>query len=170
MKTALVLLLSCAAFTWAQEKPAPEKTADGTKRLESVTWDLNTHKLVWVVQTGKEVNGEFVAASSNKYEVSPDEAAMMFADEKRGFTAEEAASLHHLLDVLSLYCAESTVWWEQGQGAPMDNKEKRTRTALPDAAKPAPEGKPVRVDQQQPAKKKPFRVADGDMIAANRNR
>jgi len=166
MKTALVLLLSCAALTWAQDKPAPDKPTESTKRLQSVTWDLNTHKLVWVVQTGQQVNGEFVPADSAKYEVSPDEAAMMFADEKRGLTAEEAASLHHLLDVLSLYCAESTVWWEQGQGAPM---EKKTRTAAPDS-KPAPEGKPVKVDQPQPKKKKPFHVSDGDMIAQNRGR
>ena len=112
MKNAAVLLISLAALTFAQDK-APETV----KRLSSVTWDLNTHKLVWVVQTGSEVNGEFAPASSEKYEVAPDEASMAFANEKRGLSDEEVDSLHHLLDILSLYCAESTVWWDQGGGA-----------------------------------------------------
>ena len=161
MRIGLILILFAGSFAWAQDKDT-----ESTKRLNSVTWDLNTHKLVWVVETGKEVNGAFVPATSQKYEVSPDEAVMMFQDEARGFTADEAASLHHLLDVLSLYCAESTVWWDQGQGVPVD---KKTTKSTPDG-KAAPDGKAVRVEQQQPKPKKPVRVLDGNMIAENRNR
>jgi hypothetical protein len=166
MKTALLLLLSTGVLIWAQDKPAekaePNKPADSVKRLDSVTWDLNTHKLVWVVQTGTQVGGEFIPSSSARYEVSPDEASMQFADEKRGFTAEEAASLHHLLDVLSLYCAESTVWWDQGKS---DSLEQKTNTAP--AAKP--DGKPVRVNEPPAAKPKPRPVViDGNMIADSR--
>ncbi len=167
MKNAAVLLLSLAAFAVAQDK-APETV----KRLDSVTWDLNTHKLVWVVQTGTHVDGEFVPSASSRYEVSPDEASMMFADEKRGLTEEEASSLHNLLDILSLYCAESTVWWDKSKTdsegrVPME--QKTTTTAKPD-------GKPVKVDQpQQPKveqpqpqaqpKRIPVRVLDGNMVA-----
>ena len=54
---------------------------------------------------------------------------MTFAEEKRGFTEEEAASLHKLLDTLSLYCAESTVWWDQGKGVKLDKNKKEKKEA-----------------------------------------
>ena len=161
MKTALLLMLSAGALVWAQDKPADE-----AKRLESVTWDLTTHKLVWVVQTGSQVDGEFVPTSSARYEVSPDEASMHFAEETRGFTAEEAASLHHLLDVLSLYCAESTDWWNQGQGSPMEQKN----TAAPKHEAPKVEGKPVKVSEPKSEKPKPHPIPATDMVALNRVR
>jgi hypothetical protein len=53
---------------------------------------------------------------------------MQFANEKRGFTEQEAANLHRLLDTLSLYCAESVIWWDEGQGTrvnPGDKNPKR---------------------------------------------
>ena len=146
MKNAALVFISFAALAFGQEQTAPSKTAETVKRLDSVTWDLNTHKLVWVVQTGTQVNGEFVPSSSAKYEVSPQEASMMLADEKRPLSDEEAASLQHLLDVLSVYCAESTVWWDQGGGegiptaAPLEPKNTNT---------PKPTGKIVKVDQKQ---------------------
>ena len=125
MKTAVVLLLSMAGISCAQDKKtenrAPEPARE-KKRLESVTWDLKAHKLVWVVQRGTEKDGAFVANAADKYEISPDDAVMAFADQRRGFTQEEASSLHKLLDTLSLYCAESVVWWDQGEGTPLDGK------------------------------------------------
>ena len=121
MKTAFVLLVSFAAISCAQDRKPSETTPQkDKKRLESVTWDLQNHKLIWVVQKGTEHGGEFVASSSDKYEISPDDAVMAFAHERRGFTKEEATSLHRLLDTLSLYCAESVVWWDQGQGDKLD--------------------------------------------------
>src|SRR5258708_25382386 len=116
MKTLAILLVSTAAVVCAQTQE-PE-----TKRLSSVNWDLKSHKLVWVVQTGTVHNGEFTSRSSDTYEISPDKAVMAYADEKRGFTTEEAAALHQLLDALSLYCAESVIWWDRGQGIKLDPK------------------------------------------------
>lgn len=130
MKTAIGWLLCTAVFL-----PAQGKAPGAVKRLDSVTWDLNTHKLVWVVQTGSEETGSFVPGASAKYEISPKDAVMAFGEEKRGFTPEEASSLNDLLNVLSLYCAESTVWWDQGQGTPVDKK----------STPAAPTGKPVKV-------------------------
>src|SRR5262249_12464698 len=75
-------------------------------------------------QTGSVKNGEFQATSSEKYEISPDEAIMAFADEKRGFTQAEAVAVRKLLDTLSLYCAESVIWWDQGKGVKLDPKSK----------------------------------------------
>lgn len=128
MKRVIVLLLSLAAVACAQDKKIPgekrlgEQSTGDKKRLASVTWDLRSHKLVWEVQKGTVENGEFMVKSSDKYEISPDDAVMAFAQEKRGFTPEEAASLHKLLDTLSLYCAESVIWWDQGQGDKVDDK------------------------------------------------
>jgi hypothetical protein len=126
MKIALGLLLSFGVATIAQDMrkenkpPVEERKSSETRRLGSVTWDLTSHKLHWVVETGTTMDGKFVPSSSKNYEISPDQAVMAFDDEKRSFTKEEAASLHRLLDVLSLYCAESVVWWDQGQGSPVD--------------------------------------------------
>ncbi len=154
MKTVVVLLLSLAAISCAQDKKTEnEKTPAGEKkRLASVTWDLKSHKLTWVVQKGTENGSAFVASSADSYEISPDDAIMAFADEKRGFTKEEAASLHKLLDTLSLYCAESVVWWDQGEGDRLDGSPSNK-----DSDKDKEESKPgkgrQRVDQPaQPSK------------------
>jgi hypothetical protein len=113
MKYALILILSCAGLSLAQNpKPTPEPAV--VKKLASVTWDLNTHKLVWVVQKGAVVNGTFVPSESKRYEVSPEEAYMASKEEKRDLGDEEASSLTDLVNLLSLYCAESTDWWEHG--------------------------------------------------------
>jgi hypothetical protein len=118
VKTIAVLFLSFAGVTCAQDRkvnnePQPDAAR---KRLKSVTWDLASHKLIWIVENGKLEGREFVPTSSDRYEISPDEAQMQFANEKRGFSETEAASLHKLLDTLAIYCAESVVWWDQGQG------------------------------------------------------
>lgn len=151
MKTAVVLMLSMAAISCAQDKRTenqPGENAKEKKRLESVTWDLTNHKLTWVVQRGTERNGEFVPSQSDRYEITPDDAVMSFANEKRGFTQEEAASLHKLLDTLSLYCAESVIWWNQGEGERLDGN-KPSRREKPRHHAPEP-GKKQRVEQPDP--------------------
>src|SRR3954451_22556539 len=162
MKTALVLMFSFVAASFAADfKANPVKEPDirsstgEVKRLGSVTWDLDSHKLVWVVQKGAMVNGEFVPASEQKYEISPDKAAMMVAEEERGFDGDEAVSLHHLLDVLSLYCAESVVWWDEGQGSPGAKKPKTEKS----------EPKPVKVGQPEENKKPKYKVPYNHMVA-----
>jgi hypothetical protein len=167
MRTAFLLSLTLTAALFAadpQSQPAkdPDRSAttDVVQKLGSVTWDLKNHKLAWVVQKGAMVNGEFKPASEQRFEISPDEAVMAAAGEKRGFDETEASSLHQLLDVLSLYCAESVVWWNQGEGTPVE-----------DGPKPAtkePEQKPVRVGQpdQQKPKPAPQRIVpDTELVA-----
>lgn len=165
MKTALVLLLSCAAASFAAD-PKPVKApamnppqAEEVKRLASVTWDLGSEKLVWVVQKGSMVDGKFVPASEQKYEISPDSAVMAVAEEQRGFDNDEATALHHLLDILSVYCAESVVWWDEGQGSPV---APGSPAAQPD--KNTKDGKPVRVGQPQTNQPK-YKVPDSDYVA-----
>lgn len=175
MKTAVVLMLSMAAISCAQDRKAESKPGDQgqadrevarnpgeKKRLESVTWDLKSHTLVWVIQTGEEKNGQFLANRSDRYEIRPDKATMSFANELRGFTQEEAASLHKLLDTLSLYCAESVIWWDQGEGEKLDGNGLPTeRRRNPEPRNRAPEQKKHRVDglPAQPDGTRPLLVA-----------
>jgi len=177
MKTAMILLLSCAGLSLAQDsKPSSQPVV--IKRLASVTWDLDTHKLVWVVQKGTEVDGEFVALKSDKYEVSPELAVMASKDEKRGLGQEETGSVTDLVNLLSLYCAESTDWWEQGSPAEeaavpksgqkgADPQKPAQQPAHQPARQPEhPSGKPTRVGEPDPKNTGQPRVP-GTLVAAN---
>ena len=155
MKIVLALFLSLAALAVAQDAIAPDSEAIKAKRVASVTWDLQTHKLVWVVQNGVQHNGEFVPSSEERYEVSPQQGAMAFEGEQRGFAVQEAAWLQQLLNILTVYCAESVVWWNAGQGEPLDEGQP---AAAPPFEKPHakpvehPDTAPHRVLEQQPKK------------------
>ena len=170
MKTAFAFLLSFAATLFAADnKPAndagtnPPAQSDEVRKLKSITWDLNSHQLVWVVQKGTMANGNFKMASEQQYAITPDKAAMAFSGEQRGFDNGEAASLQHLLDVLSVYCAESVVWWEEGQGTPAPGGADKPKSNTDSA----PEGdKPVRVDKPEPQKKPVYRKPDAENVAA----
>ena len=169
MKTAFFLIFSFAPLFAADQsrdaakqppaEPAPDQAqSEQVKKLGSVTWDLDRHKLVWVVQQGTMSSGEFKATSEQRYEISPDEAKMAAAGEQRGFDENEAASLQHLLDVLSVYCAQSVVWWDEGEGtpvgpdaAPVKPDTPRHQPAPGKSVKP-PDQKPVRVDDSKPDK------------------
>jgi len=182
MKTALILLLSCAMLSLAQDakiapKDTPQTPSDSPeyKRLASVTWDLDSHKLVWVVQKGSKVNGTFVPKSADRYEVSPSEASMIVKDEKRGIANDEASSLFDLLSVLSLYCVESTEWWEAGGGLKPDTDD--DDAPPPVNAKPDSKTKksaPVHVDQEvKPEQSQPkppaSKIIPGAMVATTGN-
>lgn len=165
MKTALILVCSFATAAFAADpKPASAKSSAAepaqVKKLGSVTWDVENHKLVWKIQKGSMVNGEFVSTSEEQYEVSPDEATMAKAEEQRGFGEQEAVALHRLLDTLSLYCAESVVWWDRGQGEPRQPGHKPT--AQPEKS---PDQKPVRVNSDEPKEKPKHRVPDNQLVA-----
>jgi hypothetical protein len=176
MKTALVLLLSFGSAVMAADnekepkapatKAAAEQSSGQVKKLGSVTWDLASHKLVWVVQNGTMQDGEFVPGTQVRYEISPDEAVMAASGQLRGFDDQEAVWLRRLLDVLSLYCAESVAWWDEGQGTPVGPGEKPSgkpgRRTTPDQ----PNGKkPVRVNEPQPGAPV-YHIPEGALVAA----
>lgn len=119
MKRVVILVLSLVGIACAQE-PKIQPNNSEKKRLDSVTWDLKSQKLIWVVARGTVANGNFTPTATDRYEISPDDATMTYGTEIRGFTEEEAASLHKLLNTLSLYCAESVVWWDKGEGEKID--------------------------------------------------
>ena len=120
MKTVLALMLSFAGLAAAQQAAspvgiAPENEPVNTKRVRSVTWDLQNQKLDWVVESGITKDGQFTPSSQEHYQVSPGEQTMTSNGQRRAFTEEEAVWLNHLLSVLTMYCAESVVWWLQGE-------------------------------------------------------
>jgi hypothetical protein len=88
MKIAVFLLLSAALFG-----------AEITPAIESLTWDLKAHKLVWTVRKGTELQ---------RYEIDPDTAIISSDGEERALRPQEAAILHRILDRLSISCAENT--------------------------------------------------------------
>jgi hypothetical protein len=131
--------------------------------MESVTWDIQTHKLVWVVQKGSMVDGQFVPTSEQKYEIAPDDAIMAYSNEKRGFTKEEAEGLNHLLNVLSVYCAESVIWWDQGQGTPVG----KDGQPAPATKETAPKSTPQKVGSPQKPSKSPRPIYPDELVAQN---
>jgi hypothetical protein len=129
MKKIFALLFSFTALAVAQDSE-PVKA----KRVASVTWDLQTHKLIWVVQNGVAQDGEFMPSSSEeRYEISPEHGAMAFEGEQRGVAVQEAAWLQQLLNVLTVYCAQSVLWWDAGQA---DREDEEERPAAPTEGKP----------------------------------
>lgn len=109
----------------------PEQDAmDQVRRLESVSWNPVTGELTWIVSKGKKVSGVFNAAAKDTYIIRIDEALMKFEGERRGFDPEEAKNVHGLLDLLSRYAVESTIWWEKGQGVKMDERQLGVRAAV----------------------------------------
>jgi hypothetical protein len=165
MKTAVTLLLFCSVVG------AQDSKTDTIKRLESVTWDLSTHKLVWLVGKGTVVDGEFVTSSQVKYEVSPDEFFMTVAGEKRAVREDEAVALHQLLDTLSLYCVGNVVRWDKGDKNEPDSPVTQSPGVVTKPEKPAqpkspaaPDGKPVKVGDQE--HKQPSNVREKELVAA----
>jgi len=91
------------------------------RRLESITWNPIDHKLTWVVSDGSlNGKGKFEGAKKFTYEIDMDQATMNTEGEDRRFSKQEAVSVHRLMDLVAKYAAESTVWWENGQGEPVD--------------------------------------------------
>ena len=132
-----------------------------TRRLESVTWNPSAHKLSWTVAQGKVENGKFVEKEKFNYEIDMDAATMSAEGQDRRFSKQEAVSVHALMDLVAKYAAESTLWWDAGQGEPLDedakskarrdNQERRGRDYLPDSPRrPDPRsGKTVRISFEQ---------------------
>jgi hypothetical protein len=88
MRIAVFLILSAALYG-----------AEITPVLESVSWDLKVHKLVWTVRKGSELE---------RYEINPDTATISSRGEERALRPQEAALLHRMLDRLSISCAEKS--------------------------------------------------------------
>ena len=123
----------------APATPQPRDAPPGLQmhRLEGVSWDAIRCELSWVVSTGTVVGGEFRPAQKQTYRIDMDAALMQVGAERRGFDSREAENVHALMDLITRYAADSTVWWESGQGVKGDSADHsiaRRQTAPPDRA------------------------------------
>ena len=125
-KTSRPLRLAVAVIAFAATACGQEGKA---RRLETVTWNPVEHKLTWVVASGdNEADGKFKSKGSKSYSIDLDKATMSFNGENRGFSKNEAANVHALMDLIAKYAVESTVWWDDGQGDRLDKKPDRRNT------------------------------------------
>ncbi len=121
-----VLLLAAVAG-------AEDKTA---RRLESVTWNPSEHRLTWVISNGTKDNaGKYKPGKSTTYFIDMSAATMTLNGEGRRFSREEAKNVHVLMDLISKYAVESTIWWDQGQGTPL-GKDGKGDTEVNDRRSP----------------------------------
>jgi hypothetical protein len=138
--------LTVFATTFAMAADAPK-----ARRLEAITWNPVDHKLTWVISVGEKGEGQsFKATSTETYNIEMDKAVMAVKGEARGFSEDEAATVHKLMDIVSKYAVESTVWWDAGQGTKLDKNGKPLATPV------SPGGK----QQQRQPRKPGSRIAD----------
>jgi hypothetical protein len=92
------------------------------RRLESITWNSVDHHLIWEVSKGEKDGDNYKANGNDRYDINMDNATMTVNGESRRFNAKEAANVRILMDFISKYALESTLWWENGEGDPVDGK------------------------------------------------
>jgi hypothetical protein len=92
------------------------------RRLEAVTWNPVTDELTWVVSAGSKSTGAYQPGATDTYMIHLESATMRFKGEGRHFSEDEAEGVHVLMDIISRYAVEATVWWETGHGEKLDDK------------------------------------------------
>jgi hypothetical protein len=119
-------LLALSALGCAQERTPEARPDRSPRRLESVTWNSVKHELTWVISKGERdrQSGAYKPLSTQTYLINMDKATMTFNGETRGFSKQEAVNVLALLDIVAKYAIESTLWWDQGHGRRMDEKDK----------------------------------------------
>jgi hypothetical protein len=166
LNTVLSLTL-ISAFGHAQTnsvQPPVEKSNPDTRqrddtaplrihRLESVTWDVATCELVWVVSTGIKIGSRYTPSERQTYRMDMDAAVMQVGLEKRAFDIEEAEGVHDLLDLISRYAAESSIWWENGEGDKPGKDDPVANNPPKRLVARSSKIKDVRVSQPKPASK-----------------
>lgn len=121
----------------AAQQDEPEE-AESPRRLESVTWNSVRHELTWVISSGDKNGGAlYHPAASENYQISLDDATMTFSGETRRFSREEASNVHVLMDLIAKYAVDSTVWWEDGQGEPVNGREPKEQRNPPKPQAPS---------------------------------
>ena len=128
-------LLLIGLLAWAQQQPPGSKADRSPRRLESVTWNSVKRELSWVISKGERdrQSGAYKPLTMQTYVINMDKATMTFNGETRGFSKQEAINVTALLDIIAKYAIESTLWWDQGHGQPVDEKDKSgvTRVSTP---------------------------------------
>jgi hypothetical protein len=147
-------LIGVAAMGCAQERDAGSGLRSETRnerhetpgggavlrRLEAVTWNPVTDELTWVVSAGSKSTGAYQPGATDTYLIHLGSATMRFKGEGRHFSEDEAERVYLLMDIISRYAVESTVWWEAGQsekGKPVpDPKREDNKKPSPSVGRP----------------------------------
>jgi hypothetical protein len=134
MKTFLATLIVFAGVACAQEgsrsgqQKAPEPGAKEPAksavvcRLESVTWNPVRAEMTWLVSIWDVKSDSDRPAALERYSIHPDAAVMEFNGEARTFDPAEAKHVRALMDMISTYSVQSTVWWDHGSSAEPDGQ------------------------------------------------
>jgi hypothetical protein len=120
-------------------------------KLESVTWNPQTEELSWVISMRDIGAGTDQPAARKNYTIHLDTAVMSSNGEGRRFDADEAQQVSRLMEVISAYTVESTVWWSKGLGEKINGNE----------GIPAPDKEPDKPKTDQP---KPVPVPRGPTV------
>lgn len=107
----------------AQDQQPAGPAQPGTpnpRRLESINWNPVKNELTWVVSKGDLTGGNYKPLATDNYLINMSDATMTYNGETRRFSKQEAENVGVLMDLLSKYAVDSTVWWDQGQGEPVD--------------------------------------------------
>ena len=172
MKTLLLGMLLFASLGKAQvtggsaEQPPPEPGPSPEKpvkvvfrRLESVSWNPVRAELTWLLSVWDPAVNTERPAGQERYVIHLDKAVMEFQEQARGFDTDEARRVRSLMDVISRYALESTVWWGRGGGSapedpvtpsPKDGDGSNPKDApgSEDQHKPALKGTPIALREQ----------------------
>lgn len=164
MKTLLLGMLLFASLGKAQvtggsaEQPPPEPGPSPEKpvkvvfrRLESVSWNPVRAELTWLLSVWDPTVSTERPAGQERYVIHLDKAVMEFQEQARGFDTDEAKRVRSLMDVISRYALESTVWWGRGGGSTLeDHGTPSPKDGNGSNSKDAPDGNE---DQPKPALK-----------------
>jgi hypothetical protein len=112
---------NCNSAAWGRPEENKENGRLPLRRLETVTWDSVKHELKWDVSRGEKKGAGYEPRTRDRYAINMDKATMTFNGESRRFSEDEAANVRTLMDFVSKYAVESTVWWEDGEGDPVDD-------------------------------------------------
>lgn len=154
--------IAAAVLTFAGITVAAGQELKTARRLESVTWNPVEHKLTWSVSEGK-VDGRGAYEPNEKattYEIDMDDATMLFNGEGRRFSRSEATNVRTLMDLVAKYAAESTVWWEAGEGEPLNGSGSQTDRNNPERNRARPEPKPARPREESVPVPKVIRISN----------
>jgi hypothetical protein len=122
----------------APSRAVADQDEQPPRRLETVTWDSVKHELTWVISNREANSGKlYLPGPTENYQISLDDATMSYEGETRRFSRQEASNVHVLMDLIAKYAVDSTVWWEDGQGDPVNGPEEKQQSAPPKAQPPA---------------------------------
>jgi hypothetical protein len=175
MKNFLIALIVFSGVGYAQDsngsprppavkpaEPQPPRATGLVRRLETVSWNPVSAELTWVVSVGDITGGVFQPTAKENYTIHIDSAIMKFNGEGRHFDPDEARRVRMLMDMISTYAVESTVWWDHGEGSKMDGEV----IPLPDG-KDGNNSKKEKEEKPKPAPKPSPVVLHGPVAAAN---